>query len=225
VYAAPLAEAKAAMNSTSLVTVSSVYVSSWLDSYFVFTPTTVTPTKGLIIYPGALIDPRAYAVLAQAVAQQGILVAIIPMPLNLAILGSGRADKPIAKYTGINTWVISGHSLGGAMACTYAKSNIAKIDGMVLLAGYPSSTDDLSGTTLPVLSLWAENDGLSTAAKIEQYKSLLPADTDYYEIMGGIHSYFGYYTPNSSGDGTATITRAEQTSQIVNETVDFIDAL
>ncbi len=225
VYAAPLAEAKAAMNSTTLVTVSSVYVSAWIDSYYVFTPKTVTATKGLIIYPGAMIDPRAYAVLAQAVAQQGIQVAIIPMPLNLAIFGYNRANKPIEKFTNINTWVISGHSLGGAMACTYAKSNVNKIDGMVLLAGYPSTTDDLSGLSLPVLSLWAQNDGLSTAAKIAQYKYLLPATTDYYEIMGGIHSYFGYYTPSSLGDGTATITRAEQTSQIVNETVDFIDSL
>ena len=94
----------------------------WLDSYFVFNPKTVTPTKGLIIYPGALIDPRAYAVLAQAVAQQGILAVIVPMPLNLAIMGYDRANKPIAKFTGIQTWAISGHSLGGAMACTYAKT-------------------------------------------------------------------------------------------------------
>jgi len=172
-----------------------------------------------------MIDPRAYAVTAQAVAQQGILVVIVPMPLNLAILGSGRASTPIAKFTGISTWVISGHSLGGAMACTYAKGNLDKIDGMVLFAAYPDTSDSLAATTLPVLSIWAQNDGLSTAAKIAQYKYLLPADTDYYEIMGGIHSYFGYYTPNSLGDGTATITRAAQTSQIVAETVDFIDSL
>ena len=111
------------------------------------------------------------------------------------------------------------------MACTYAKGNLDKIDGMVLFAAYPDTSDSLAATTLPVLSIWAQNDGLSTAAKIAQYKYLLPADTDYYEIMGGIHSYFGYYTPNSLGDGTATLTRAAQTSQIVAETVDFIDSL
>jgi hypothetical protein len=225
VYAAPLAEAKAAMSSNSLVAVSSVYEWTWLDSYYVFTPKTVTPTRGLVIYPGALIDPRAYAVLAQAVAKQGILVAIVPMPLNLAIMGYDRANKPIDKFSGIQTWVITGHSLGGAMACKYAVNHLNKVDGMVLLAAYPDSADRLDGTSLPVLSIWAQNDGLSTAAKIAQYKPLLPADTDYYEIMGGVHSYFGYYTPSSLGDGTPTISRTQQTSQIVAETVDFIDSL
>jgi len=224
-YAKPLAEATAAMNDTALVDVSSVYVSSWLASYYVFNPKTVTATEGLIIYPGAMIDARAYAVIAQAIAQQGILVAIIPMPLNLAIMGYDRANKPIAKFTGIQTWTISGHSLGGAMACKYAVNHLDKVDGMVLFAAYPDSADRLDGTSLPVLSLYATNDGLTSLADIESSRAMLPADADFYEIVGGNHSYFGYYTPSSSGDGTATITRAGQTSQIVNETVDFIDAL
>ncbi|MBN2107308.1 MAG: alpha/beta hydrolase [Deltaproteobacteria bacterium] len=224
-YAKPLAEATAAMNDTALVDVSSVYVSSWLASYYVFKPKTVTATEGLIIYPGAMIDSRAYAVIAQAIAQQGILVAIIPMPLNLAILGYDRANKPIEKFTGIQTWTISGHSLGGAMACKYAVNHLDKVDGMVLFAAYPDSADRLDGTSLPVLSLYATNDGLTSLDDIESSRAMLPADADFYEIVGGNHSYFGYYTPSSSGDGTATITRADQTSQIVNETVNFINAL
>ncbi len=225
VYAAPLAEAKAAMNSNTYVTVSSVYVSTWLQSYYVFTPKNITPTEGFIIYPGALIDARAYAVLAQALAQQGILVCIVPMPLNLAILDPNRANKPIAKYPGIQTWVISGHSLGGAMACKYAKNNLSKIDGLVLLAAYPDSADNLSGTGLPVLSLWATNDGLTTEAEVIASEAMLPGTALFYEITGGNHSYFGYYTPSTAGDGTATITRANQTSQIVSETLYFIDSL
>lgn len=225
VYAAPLSEAKAAMNDTALVDVSSVFVWSWLDSYYVFKPKTVTPTKGLIIYPGALIDPRAYAVTAQAVAEEGILVAIVPMPLNLAIMGYDRANKPIAKFGGIQTWVISGHSLGGAMACKYAKNHLSAIDGMVLFAAYPDNADRLDGTGLPVLSLYATNDGLTTLADVDASMAKLPADAQFYEIVGGNHSYFGYYTPSSTGDGTATITRADQTGQIVDETVDFIDSL
>jgi hypothetical protein len=225
VYAKPLAEATAAMNSTALVDVSKVYVSTWLDSYYVFKPKTVTATEGLVIYPGALIDPRAYAVIAQGIAQQGILVAIVPMPLNLAIMGYDRANKPIAKFTGIQTWVISGHSLGGAMACKYAKNHLSAIDGMVLFAAYPDSADRLDGTSLPVLSLYATNDGLTTLAEVASSKAMLPAGADYYEIAGGNHSYFGYYTPSSSGDGAATITRAAQTSQIIAETVAFFDSL
>jgi hypothetical protein len=104
VYAAPLAEAKAAMNSNTYVTVSSVWVTAWLQSYYVFTPKTGTPTEGLIIYPGALIDARAYAVFAQAVARQGILVVITPMPLNMAILDSNRASVPIKKLSAVTLW-------------------------------------------------------------------------------------------------------------------------
>jgi hypothetical protein len=111
------------------------------------------------------------------------------------------------------------------MACKYAKNNLSKIDGMVLLAAYPDSADNLSGTSLPVLSLWATNDGLTTEDEVIASEALLPAATDFYEIIGGNHSYFGYYTPNTIGDGTANITRAAQTSQIVSETIAFFDSL
>ena len=106
-------------------------------------------------------------------------MVIVPMPLNLAILDYDRANMPIKKFTGIQTWVISGHSLGGAMACTYAKKNLSTIDGLVLLAAYPQNSDSLAVTTLPVLSLWATNDGLTTEDEVIASEANLPAATDF----------------------------------------------
>ena len=50
----------------------------------------------------------------------GYLVAVIPMPLNLAILGISKADGPIGAHPEITRWAIGGHSLGGSMAAQYA---------------------------------------------------------------------------------------------------------
>ncbi|MBQ3422862.1 MAG: alpha/beta hydrolase, partial [Romboutsia sp.] len=36
-----------------------------------FTPKQTNPTKGLILYPGAKVDAKAYAPLARAVAENG----------------------------------------------------------------------------------------------------------------------------------------------------------
>jgi len=39
------------------------------------------------------VDPRAYAPAARALAEEGYLVVIVPMPLNLAVLAPGRAAE------------------------------------------------------------------------------------------------------------------------------------
>ena len=96
-------EALAALQSDSQVKVTT-------DPWLVFQPTQSTPTTGLIIYPGGRVDPRAYAPQARAIAEKGYLVVIVPMPLNLAVFGSGRASSVIQAYPDIEKWVIGGHS-------------------------------------------------------------------------------------------------------------------
>ena len=75
------------------------------------------------------------------------------MPLSLAVLAPNRADKVIAAHPEIERWVIAGHSLGGAMACTYLDSHPGAADALALLAAYATSSDDLSGDELRVVSL------------------------------------------------------------------------
>ena len=74
---------------------------------------------GFIFYPGARVQPRAYAPLAYDIAKSGYKVVIVPMPLNLAVFGVNRAESVMNRYDEITDWVIGGHSLGGAMAARY----------------------------------------------------------------------------------------------------------
>src|SRR5688572_22986581 len=102
---APEAPALAALASDPVVDVEQ---GRWL----VFTPIITTPTTGLIFYPGGRVDPRAYAPAARAIAAEGYLVVIVPMPLNLAVLAPHRAAEVIAAYPGVTAWAVGGHSLG-----------------------------------------------------------------------------------------------------------------
>ena len=82
------------------------------------------PTKGLIFYPGAKVEYTAYAPLLHEFARNGYVCMVIHMPYNLAILDKNAADKYIDslkdKYTTVKNWYVGGHSLGGAMAASYA---------------------------------------------------------------------------------------------------------
>ncbi len=221
----PMNEALDAMDGGTGYVVNAHWVWQWANDFHTFEPDNTTPTKGIIIYPGANVDVRSYAVLAAELAQNGYLVALVPMPLDLALLGYNRANKVIDKIDDIGTWAISGHSLGGVMACNYAESNQNKVDGVILLASYPSDSYRLDGTSLAVLSIYGTNDGLTTLAEIQASVAHLPADAEFYEIVGGNHSQFGYYTPDTSGDNAATITRAEQTDEIATAIIDFMPGL
>ncbi len=103
------------------------------DGRLVFRPRSPTD-KGLIYYPGGLVDPEAYAVTAQGIADAGYLVVIPKMPLNLAFTGINRADRIRADFPEIESWVIGGHSLGGAMAAEYAKNHEDSLDGLIMYA-------------------------------------------------------------------------------------------
>jgi hypothetical protein len=210
----PMEEALEAMEGGSGYVVNKHYVWQWATSYYTFAPDDATPTKGIIIYPGANVDVRSYAVLAKRLAKADYLVALVPMPLDLALLGYNRANRVIDKFSTVDAWAISGHSLGGVMACNYARNNQNKVDGVILLASYPSSSYRLDGTALKVLSIYGTNDGLTTLQDIEDSVAHLPGDTEFYEIDGGNHSQFGYYTPDTAGDNAADISRYSQTYKI-----------
>ena len=191
------------------------------DPWLVFTPMRSDPEVGLILYPGGRVDARAYAPHAQSIAAAGYKVVIVRMPLNLAFFGQNRANAVIEAYPGISQWVIGGHSLGGAMAAEFAASNPELISGLVLWASYPAQSNDLSDTGLPVLSVYASNDGLATIDKIEDARDNLPADTRFIEITGGNHAGFGWYGAQQ-GDGPLEITPRDQQDQVVKATVTFL---
>lgn len=214
--AKPSAEAYAAMKSNDDVKVS-------LDAAgrLLFEPIGVQNGVGFILYPGGRVDPRAYAPLARSIAARGTVVVVAPMLFNLAILSPERAQDIIDTYQGIRVWVVGGHSLGGSMAARFARLHTREIQGLVLWASYPASSDDLSGSAFPVLSVNASRDGLATPAKIMAARVLLPPTTTYQPIEGGNHAQFGSYGAQM-GDHAATIPAAEQWRLVVQATADFL---
>jgi hypothetical protein len=224
----PMPEAIGALTSDDRVTVNRVFVQSWLSYYYVFEPAGEKPSRGFIIYPGGLVDSRAYAPFARAIAAKGYRTVIVCMPFHLAILGYARADTIIKEYPEIKKWALGGHSLGGVMACRYAKKFSENIDGVVLWASYPSGRFRIDDTTMKVASIYGTEDGLATLDKIETSKLHLPHNTQFVRIDGANHTQFGWYGDGEElqkGDGPADITRERQQSIIVKATVDFLQLL
>jgi hypothetical protein len=215
--AKPMPEALTALQSDSTV---KVEAGKWL----VFSPLASKPTSGFIFYPGGRVDYRAYAPAAHQVAAHGILVVIVHMPLNLAVFNPGAAADVIAAYPEIQYWAVGGHSLGGSMAANFVHSHPSAVQGLVLWASYPASSDNLVLSRLKILSISGTLDGLSTPAKVEASRALLPVDTIFVPIEGGDHAQFGWYGPQA-GDNPATISRADQQNQIIQATLDFLAGL
>jgi acetyl esterase/lipase len=215
--AKPMPEALMALQPDTQITITE---GDWLT----FSPTGQQPETGFIFYPGGRVDARAYAPAARQIAAQGYLVVIVPMPLNLAVLDPGAAADVTTAYPEVQHWAVGGHSLGGAMAANFANRNPDKIQGLVLWAAYPASSDDLSASSLRVISIYATLDGLSTGEKITASRALLPQNTIWTPIEGGNHAQFGWYG-EQSGDNAATITRQVQQAQVIQATTQFLSSL
>ena len=160
-----------------------------------------------------------------ALAARGTLVVIVPMPLNLAVLAPGRAAEVIEAYPEVGVWAVGGHSLGGAMAANFARRNAGVVDGLVLWAAYPASSDDLSAREdLAVLSIYATLDGLMTDVERIASEGRLPASTCWVEIVGGNHAQFGAYGVQR-GDNPATLSASAQQVRIMEATAAFLRGL
>ncbi|MFN2145549.1 MAG: alpha/beta hydrolase, partial [Anaerolineales bacterium] len=158
------------------------------DKWLVFKPADMEPTVGFIFYPGANVEASAYAPALSRIAEAGTLVVDVPMPLNLAIFGFDRASKVIAAYPEIESWVIGGHSLGGAMAARFVDQNPDLVDGLALWAAYPAESNSLADDDVAVISISGTLDGLANVRKIENSVPFLPANTRFVPIEGGNHA-------------------------------------
>ncbi len=192
------------------------------NDWLVFKPEIAAVSTGFIFYPGGRVDYRAYAPILGAIAARGYLVVLVPMPLNLAVFGVEKAQAVIDAYPEIERWAISGHSLGGSMAAQFAANHPQAISGLIFWASYPAGS--LTGYSQPVLSISASQDGLSTPAKIDESRKLLPASTQFVVIEGGNHAQFGSYGSQPE-DGTATISAESQWKQIVDATTALLQKI
>ncbi len=213
--APPMAQALAALQGDDQV---GVVEGKWI----VFQPLVEPKATGFIFYPGGLVDPRAYAPQARAIAEKGYPVVIVPMPLNLAVFGANRASEVMAEFPDIAQWVIGGHSLGGAMSANFVANQPGAVDGLVFWAAFPAGGDSVADQTeLIVYSIYGTLDGLATPEEVLGAAPLLPPATRFIPIEGGNHAQFGWYG-DQNGDNPATISRAEQQALTVDATVEVL---
>ena len=177
------------------------------------------PVAGLIFYPGGKVQYEAYAPLMHSLAKNGILCVLLHMPGNLAVLNMNAADGIADAHPEVTNWYIGGHSLGGAMAASYAAKHTDTLTGLILLAAY--STADLTESNLAVLSIYGTEDGVLKQDSYQKDFANLPADTTEMILNGGCHSYFGDYGVQK-GDGTPTISREDQIAQTTAAILDLV---
>ena len=179
-----------------------------LDDFIILSPTIPSDTA-LIFYPGAKVEYTAYAPILDKLRQNGITCVLVEMPFNLAILNKNAADEVFEELPNIENWFIGGHSMGGAMASSYAADHKDKVKGLILLGAY------IYGDVSPENALTVYG----------TLNSNLEKNIDYTEnvviIEGGNHAQFGNYG-EQKGDPPATISREEQQNIAVTEILDFI---
>ena len=171
----------------------------------------------LVFYPGAKVDSEAYLPLMKKLAENGVDCFLLKPPMRIAIFDMNAAERIIEKYD-YETWLLSGHSMGGVAAASYAAENSDAVAGVVLLASYPNQAlpDDIS-----LLSIYGSEDKVLQHDAYEKAKSNYPSNSQEVVIEGGNHAQFGNYG-RQSGDGEATITREEQQEQTVAAILDFV---
>lgn len=183
------------------------------DDYTIYGDT--NSKTGFIFYPGGKVEAKSYEPILSSIAEKGICVVLVDMPFNLAVFDSNAADEFINKFTNIQNWYIGGHSLGGAMAASYAANNQDELKGLILLAAYPTKE-----INIPVLSIYGSEDGVLNK---EKYSDSIKNANNLSEIVieGGNHAQFGNYG-KQEGDNSAKISKQKQWDETVNEILNFI---
>ncbi len=170
----------------------------------------------LIFYPGAKVEPEAYfyklSVLSNG--QVGKIKVFVTKPtLNLAVFSVNQADQVIKDHPEVKKWIVSGHSLGGAMGCEYAKNHAERISELWLFASYCNS--DISDLNLNVISVYGTLDGVLNTQNLSDNRKKLPSTATNVEIEGMNHAQFGNYGAQS-GDAPPTKSDEDIRRELIN---------
>lgn len=179
-----------------------------IDNFTILLPEEETDTA-VIFYPGALVEATAYLPILDQLRANGIMCVLVEMPYNMAIFNVKAAGDIFQYYPDITNWYMSGHSMGGGMASSYAYDIQDKIQGLILMGAY------VYGDYPPEKSLTIYGTFNSNLEKSINYTENIVV------IEGGNHAQFGNYG-EQDGDPPATISAQEQQDITVTAILDFI---
>lgn len=166
---------------------------------------------GIIFYPGAKVEANAYLPLLEKLKADGYVCVLVHMPLHMAIFNANAADAVFAAVPEVQHWYIAGHSMGGAMASSYASAHPDRVEGLLLMGAY-------------VYGSYPPADALTIYGTLN---AGLEKHIDYTDnivvIEGGNHAQFGNYGPQK-GDPAAAIS-ADTQQQITADAISaFIES-
>ena len=192
------------------------------DGIWSFLPSALAATSApaLVFFPGALVDPVAYAPLLRAAAAGGFPAYLVELPRRGAFGGAEgpevwqRLDRLLAMPTTPRRWLVAGHSRGAVVASHVAAEQRAGFAGLVLIGTSHPRDVDLSRLVVPVTKIVGTRDGLASPAEVNENRALLPTSTNWVWIEGGNHSQFGWYG-FQPGDRRATIPAAAQRATMI----------
>ena len=198
---------------------------------------------GLVLFPGALLDHRAYGRVASKLSDEGILVIIQdnePWRLPAAIMGSNadfvqKTIGDVKKKHNIEVleWSVGGHSLGAKTAADVV-IHMNGIKKLVLWAQYNPWGIDLAQSDVDVLLVTATEDGYyfpNDEVRQRLFDKLPPMamnpsgkGTVHLEIIGGNHGGFANYGKQVfyKVDGERRIPLEEQQRQVIKSTAEFL---
>lgn len=196
-----------------------------------FTPRQSPATRrvGLVFFPGALVDPVAYAPLARAAAVEGFPSFIVELPRRGAFGGAespevwARLRTVLQQPSTPTRWVVAGHSRGAVVASQLASAPPAGFAGLVLIGTSHPRDVDLSALTVPVTKVAGTRDGLASPPEVEENRGKLPTATRWVWVDGGNHSQFGWYG-FQPGDRRATIDAPAQRALMIRAVLDALTA-
>lgn len=195
-----------------------------------FTPKRPTPVSiGVVFFPGGLVESEAYAPLLHELAAAGYPSVLIDLPRRGAFGGADsaavfvRAHAAMRESKGVTTWVVAGHSLGGAVAARFAHAAGPDVGGLVLLGTSHPRDFDLAGLKIPVTKVLGTHDWIASIERSERNRHLLPGHTRWVILDGANHSQFGHYG-FQPGDRFAAISRERQQELVVNEIQETLES-
>lgn len=202
---------------------------AYADGIWKFSPATGPISSTLLFFPGALVDPRAYAPLARSVAEAGYQVLLVELPFRGAFGGAEspelrmRIAAALASIPDYRSVVVGGHSRGAVVASAFAARE-PRLAGVVLIGTSHPRDVDLSGLDVPVTKIVGTRDGIASPEKVEQNATLLPAQTRWVWVEGGNHSQFGWYGFQPT-DRRSRIPAVEQRTIMTQSVLEFLQAV